>query len=145
MNNNSINKIFLKDLKNYINKAGLEGQLQVEERHAMNSWDWDDEEDQSRTTYIINTDPTTMIKIIDDRPQEMDWFEDPGFGFRLIRIYLDVIPGNKRYRTVMNNGLKVEYHIERPQDNDDSRETDIPRETLLSLDMAASDIIKNIT
>ena len=42
MNNNSINKIFLKDLKNYINKAGLGGQLQVEESlvmHDENSWD----------------------------------------------------------------------------------------------------------
>ena len=81
-----------------------------------------------------------MIKIISDGPQEMDWFEDPGFGFRLIRIYLDVIPetGSKRYRTVMNNGVTVEYHIERPQDNN------ISKETSLSLDMAAYDIIKNI-
>lgn len=140
MNNNSINKIFLKDLKNYINKAGLEGQLQVEESISQNNWSsWDDSDDQSSTIYSINTNPNTMIKIIGDGPQEMDWFEDPGFGFRLIRIYLDVIPGNKRYRTVMNNGLIVEYHIERPQDNN------ISKETSLSLDMTASDIIKNIT
>lgn len=138
MNNNSINKIFLKDLKNYINKAGLGGQLKVEESlvmHDKNSWD--DEGDQSSIIYSLNTNPNTMIKIIGDRPQEMDWFEDPGFGFRLIRIYLDVIPGNKRYRTVMNNGLIVEYHIERPQDNNMDA-------TSLSLDMIASDIIKNI-
>lgn len=139
MNNNSINKIFLKDLKNYINKAGLGGQLQVEESLVMHDESsWDDEGDQSSIIYSLNTNPNTMIKIIGDRPQEMDWFEDPGFGFRLIRIYLDVIPGNKRYRTVMNNGLIVEYHIERPQDNN------ISRETSLSLDMVASDIIKNI-
>lgn len=134
-----INKIFLKDLKNYINKAGLGGQLQVEESLVMHDENsWDDEGYQSSIIYSINTNPNTMIKIISDRPQEMDWFEDPGFGFRLIRIYLDVIPGNKRYRTVMNNGLIVEYHIERPQDND------VSRETSLSLDMVASDIIKNI-
>lgn len=138
MNNNSINKIFLKDLKNYINKAGLGGQLKVEESlvmHDKNSWD--DSDDQSSIIYSLNTNPNTMIKIIGDGPQEMDWFEDPGFGFRLIRIYLDVIPGNKRYRTVMNNGLIVEYHIERPQDNNMDA-------TSLSLDMIASDIIKNI-
>lgn len=139
MNNNSINKIFLKDLKNHINKAGLGGQLQVEESLVMHDESsWDDEGDQSSIIYSINTNPNTMIKIIGDRPQEMDWFEDPGFGFRLIRIYLDVIPGNKRYRTVMNNGLIVEYHIERPQDNNMDA-------TSLSLDMTASDIIKNIT
>ena len=138
MNNNSINKIFLKDLKNYINKAGLGGQLQVEESLVMHDENsWDDEGDQSSIIYSLNTNPNTMIKIIGDRPQEMDWFEDPGFGFRLIRIYLDVIPGNKRYRTVMNNGLIVEYHIERPQDNNMDA-------TSLSLDMVASDIIKNI-
>lgn len=138
MNNNSINKIFLKDLKNYINKAGLGGQLQVKERLVMHDENsWDDEGDQSSIIYSINTNPNTMIKIIGDRPQEMDWFEDPGFGFRLIRIYLDVIPGNKRYRTVMNNGLIVEYHIERPQNNNMDA-------TSLSLDMVASDIIKNI-
>ena len=138
MNNNSINKIFLKDLKNYINKAGLGGQLQVEESLVMHDESsWDDEGDQSSIIYSINTNPNTMIKIIGDRPQEMDWFEDPGFGFRLIRIYLDVIPGNKRYRTVMNNGLIVEYHIERPQNNNMDA-------TSLSLDMVASDIIKNI-
>lgn len=138
MNNNSINKIFLKDLKNYINKAGLGGQLQVEENISQNNWNsWDDEGYQSSTIYSLNTNPNTMIKIIGDRPQEMDWFEDPGFGFRLIRIYLDVIPGNKRYRTVMNNGLIVEYHIERPQNNNMDA-------TSLSLDMVASDIIKNI-
>ena len=138
MNNNSINKIFLKDLKNYINKAGLGGQLQVEESLVMHDGNsWDDEGYQSSIIYSINTNPNTMIKIISDRPQEMDWFEDPGFGFRLIRIYLDVIPGNKRYRTVMNNGLIVEYHIERPQDNNMDA-------TSLSLDMVASDIIKNI-
>lgn len=138
MNNNSINKIFLKDLKNHINKAGLGGQLQVEESLVMHDESsWDDEGDQSSIIYSINTNPNTMIKIIGDRPQEMDWFEDPGFGFRLIRIYLDVIPGNKRYRTVMNNGLIVEYHIERPQDNNMDA-------TSLSLDMVASDIIKNI-
>lgn len=138
MNNNSINKIFLKDLKNYINKAGLGGQLQVEESLVMHDENsWDDEGDQSSIIYSLNTNPNTMIKIISDRPQEMDWFEDPGFGFRLIRIYLDVIPGNKRYRTVMNNGLIVEYHIERPQNNNMDA-------TSLSLDMVASDIIKNI-
>ena len=138
MNNNSINKIFLKDLKNYINKAGLGGQLQVEESLVMHDENsWDDEGDQSSIIYSLNTNPNTMIKIIGDRPQEMDWFEDPGFGFRLIRIYLDVIPGNKRYRTVMNNGLIVEYHIERPQNNNMDA-------TSLSLDMVASDIIKNI-
>lgn len=134
-----INKIFLKDLKNYINKAGLGGQLQVEESINQNNWSsWDDSDDQSSTIYSLNTNPNTMIKIMGDGPQEMDWFEDPGFGFRLIRIYLDVVPGNKRYRTVMNNGLIVEYHIERPQDNN------ISKETSLSLDMAASDIIKMI-
>lgn len=137
MNNNSINKIFLKDLKNYINKAGLGGQLQVEENISQNNWSSWDDDGQSSTIYSINTNPNTMIKIIGDRPQEMDWFEDPGFGFRLIRVYLDIIPGNKRYRTVMNNGLIVEYHIERPQDNNMD-------ETSLSLDMVASDIIKNI-
>ena len=138
MNNNSINKIFLKDLKNYINKAGLGGQLQVKESLVMHDENsWDDEGEQSSIIYSINTNPNTMIKIIGDRPQEMDWFEDPGFGFRLIRIYLDVIPGNKRYRTVMNNGLIVEYHIERPQNNNMDA-------TSLSLDMVASDIIKNI-
>lgn len=133
-------KVFLKDLKNYINKAGLEGQLQVEENINQNNWEsWDDQSNQSNITYIINTNPNTIIKIIGDGPQEMDWFEDPGFGFRLIRIYLDINPetGSKRYRTVMNNGLIVEYHIERPQDNNFE-------ETSLSLDMAAYDIIKNI-
>ena len=131
----NINKIFLKDLKNHINKSGLGGQLVVNENISQKEqFIWDD---QSSTTYTLNTDPTTFIKIIGDRPQEMDWFEDPGFGFRIIKIYLDVIPGNKRYRTVWNNGLIVEYHIERPQ-NDDQRETS------LSLDMVASDIIKTI-
>ena len=141
MNNNSINKIFLKDLKNYINKSGQH--ITVQE-NSNQSDIFDDL--RSNITYILNTNPNTMIKIISDGPQEMDWFEDPGFGFRLIRIYLDVIPetGSKRYRTVMNNGLTVEYHIERPQDNNISKETDISRETSLSLDMAASDIIKMI-
>ena len=135
----NINKIFLKDLKNYINKAGLKEQLQIEENISQNrQFTWDDSDNQSSTTYSLNTNPTTMIKIMDDGPQEMDWFEDPGFGFRLIRIYLDVMPGNKRYRTVMNNSLMVEYHIERPQDNNMDA-------TSLSLDMVASDIIKNIT
>ena len=138
-----INKIFLKDLKNHINKSGLGGQLKVEENINQNNWNsWDDSDDQSSTIYSINTNPNTMIKIMGDGPQEMDWFEDPGFGFRLIRIYLDVIPGNKRYRTIMNNGLIVEYHIERPQDLVNM--TSISKETLLSLDMAAYDIIKNI-
>ena len=135
-----INKIFLKDLKNHINKSGLGGQLKVEESPNQNSqFTWDDGSNQSNITYTLNTNPNTMIKIISDGPQEMDWFEDPGFGFRLIRIYLDVIPetGSKRYRTVMNNGLIVEYHIERPQDNNMDA-------TSLSLDMAAYDIIKNI-
>ena len=135
MNNNSINKIFLKDLKNYINKSGQHITVQ-ENSNQSNIFD----DLRSNITYILNTNPNTMIKIISDGPQEMDWFEDPGFGFRLIRIYLDVIPetGSKRYRTVMNNGLTVEYHIERPQDNN------ISKETSLSLDMAAYDIIKNI-
>lgn len=130
-----INKIFLKDLKNYINKAGQH--ITVQE-NSNQSDIFDDL--RSNITYILNTNPNTMIKIISDGPQEMDWFEDPGFGFRLIRIYLDVIPetGSKRYRTVMNNGVTVEYHIERPQDNN------ISKETSLSLDMAAYDIIKNI-
>lgn len=135
-----INKIFLKDLKNYINKSGLGGQLKVEENPSQNNWDsWDDNGSQSNITYTLNTNPNTMIKIISDGPQEMDWFEDPGFGFRLIRIYLDINPetGSKRYRTVMNNGLIVEYHIERPQDNKFEK-------TSLSLDMAAYDIIKMI-
>lgn len=127
-----INKIFLKDLKNYINKSGQH--ITVQE-NSNQSDIFDDL--RSNITYTINTNPNTMIKIISDMPQEMDWFEDPGFGFRLIRIYLDVIPGNKRYRTVMNNGLIVEYHIERPQDNNINA-------TSLSLDMAAYDIIKNI-
>lgn len=141
-----INKIFLKDLKNYINKSGLGGQLKVEENINQNNWNsWDDSDDlRSNITYTLNTNPNTMIKIISDGPQEMDWFEDPGFGFRLIRIYLDIIPetGSKRYRTVMNNGLIVEYHIERPQDLVNM--TSISKETLLSLDMAAYDIIKMI-
>lgn len=134
-----INKIFIKDLKNYINKSGQH--ITVQESPVM--YDGNNQSNifddlRSNITYTLNTNPNTMIKIIGDRPQEMDWFEDPGFGFRLIRIYLDVIPGNKRYRTVMNNGLTVEYHIERPQDNN------ISKETSLSLDMIASGIIKNI-
>ena len=125
------NKIFLKYLKQYIDKSKMKGRITVRETE-------DQTKDYIIPEYILNTNPPVKIKIITNYPLGVTERYGPIHMSRIIYIILDMEPGYKRRKWDIHDSLTTYYHIE--QMNKDS----VSEKISLSLNMVACDIIKDI-
>ena len=125
------NKIFLKYLKQYIDKSKMKGRITVRETE-------DQTKDYIIPEYILNTNPPVKIKIITNYPLGVTERYGPIHMSRIIYIILDMEPGYKRRKWDIHDSLTTYYHIE--QMNKDS----VSEKVSLSLNMVACDIIKDI-
>lgn len=142
--NSYLNKTFTNSLKGFLEGKNIE--LEENSRYFN-----PETETWSYITCSLDTDPYTLINIYDSNKSDVyipDWMKDSGFGFILIKIYLDIKPGDNTYRLIKkhtntNNteSIEIEYHIENPtgiKNEDNSQATSI------SLTMVAYDIARNI-
>ena len=125
------NKIFLKYLKQYIDKSKMKGRITVRETE-------DQTKDYKIPEYILNTDPPVKIKIITNYPLGVTERYGPIHMSRVIYIILDMEPGYWRRKWDIHDSLTTYYHIE--QMDKDS----VSEKISLSLNMVACDIIKDI-
>lgn len=125
------NKIFLKYLKQYIDKSKMKGRITVRETE-------DQTKDYKIPEYILNTNPPVKIKIITNYPLGVTERYGPIHMSRVIYIILDMEPGHKRRKQDIHDSLATYYHIE--QMDKDS----VSEKISLSLNMVACDIIKDI-
>lgn len=125
------NKIFLKYLKQYIDKSKMKGRITVREIEDQTT-------DHAIPEYILNTNPPVKIKIITNYPLGITERYWPIHRSRLIYIVLDMEPGYKRRKWDIHDSLTTYYHIE--QMDKDS----VSEKVSLSLNMVACDIIKDI-
>lgn len=142
--NTYFNRTFIDSLKGFLERTGID--LEENSRYFN-----PETETWSYITCSLNTDPYTLINIYDSNKSDVyipNWMTDMGFGFNLIKIYLDIKPGDNTYRLIKrhtntNNAesIEIEYHIENPTGikNEDNSPA-----TSMSLTMVAYDIAKNI-